>query len=377
MNEIVTVTGLSDRIAEAWRKILDRGSRRLIVQQRGQEEDLFLRARNLARAGDLTAAAASFDEAAAIAPDFFEAVEGHGEVLDMIGRSAVAMSKYEAVRKIRAKARPRAPDRSFVLRRAGRFPAEIAAYTSVLKSMKGRILPFIARGNALLAAGRPEPALIDYESALLLKPGLPEALALKGEALSMMGQYELALEMFNAAFRAHPKDPDLMSGRAIVYMALGKIEQADADWRRQLELLDAQRTSARACIALRLADYATAATEFERALQKEPTDPYWKLYRLTALRRLCKPAEMAAVPAEGAWPVPLIELHGGRLTADAVLQRADNEHRRAEAAFQLGVLALPAEGEAARRWFGEVVEKANPSMIEYAAARHELARLGG
>ena len=49
----------------------------------------------------------------------------------------------------------------------------------VLKSMRGRVLPYIARGNALLAAGRPEPALIDFESALLLKPGLPEALAMK------------------------------------------------------------------------------------------------------------------------------------------------------------------------------------------------------
>jgi tetratricopeptide (TPR) repeat protein len=376
LNENVIVTPFSDRIMEAWRKILDRDSDRLTVQV-SAEEELFIRARNMARAGDLTGAAASYGEATAITGDFLEAVEGHGEVLDMIGESDVAMSKYEAVRKVRAKSREGAPDRSFVLRRTGRFPAEIAAYTSVLKSMKRRVLPYIARGNALLAAGRPEPALIDYESALLLKPGLPEALALKGEALSMLGNYETALEMFDAAFKALPKDPDLMSGRAIAYIALGRIEQADADWRRQLELLDAQRASARACVALRMADYAMALIQFEEASRKEPSDRYWQLYRLTALARLGKPAKMPEVPITEPWPAPLFGLYDARLAANEVLQHADNDQRRAEAAFQLGVLASADDGEAARRWFSEIVERAHPSMIEYSAARHELARLGG
>jgi tetratricopeptide (TPR) repeat protein len=362
---------------EAWRKILDRSGDKLTVATGAQEEELFQRARTMARAGDLQGAAASFGEAAAIDGDFFEAVEGHGEVLDMIGQSDAAMSKYEAVRRVRAKSREGAPDRSFVLRRTGRFPAEIAAYTSVLKSMKRRVLPFIARGNALLAAGRPEPALIDYESALLLKPGLPEALAMKGEALSMMGNYEKALEMFDAAFKAQPKDPDILSGRAIAYIALGRIEQADADWRRQFELLDGPRASARACVALRLADYATALAQLEAALAKEPKDPYWQLYRLTALTRLGKPAATAEVPVTEPWPAPLFGLYDARLTASEIMQRADNDPRRAEAAFQLGVLATAGDREVACRWFGEVVERANPSMIEYAAARHELARLGG
>ena len=370
------MTRFSDRIMEAWRGFLDRNGHKLTVLV-SAEEKLFLRARTMARAGKLEGAAASFDEATAITGDFVEAVEGHGEVLDMIGQSDVAMSKYEAVRKVRARSREGAPDRSFVLRRTGRFPAEIAAYTSVLKSMRQRILPFIARGNALLAAGRPEPALIDYESALLLKPGLPEALALKGEALLMMGNYEKALELFDAAFKARPKDPDIMSGRAIAYIALGRIEQADADWRQQLELLDVQRASARACVALRLADYDMALIHLEEALRKEPSDRYWQLYRLTALTRLGKPPTIAEVPATEPWPAPLFGLHGARLAADEVLQRADNDQRRAETAFQLGVLALSGDREAARRWFGEVVERASPSMIEYAAARHELARLGG
>lgn len=345
------------------------------MSTRGKEEDLFQAARNLARAGDLKAAAASFEEAIAVAPDYVEAVESQGEVLDMIGQTDLAGAKYDAVRQVRLKARESAPDRTFVLRRPGRFSAEIAAYTSVLKSMQRRVLPFIARGNALLASGRPEPALIDYDSALLLKPGLPEVIALRGEAFSMMGRYDEAVEAFTTALKSRAKDADTLSGRAIALSALGKLDAADADWRLQLSILPAERASARACVALRLGDYEAALPELERAIAKEPNDPYWRLYRLTALRRLGKPSETMEPASDDAWPAPLFALHRGD-SSEGAIAKADRNDRRAEMAFQLGILALPGDPAQARKWFGEVVEKAPPFMIEYGAARHELARLG-
>src|SRR5262249_34967895 len=139
---------------------------------------LFLRARAMARAGDLKMAARLFADAAALQPSFAGALEGHGELLDMEGDNAPAMARYDAVRKLRALGRNGAPDRSFVLRRSGRFTPEIAAYTSVLHSIKRRALPYIARGNAYLAEARPRLALIDYEAALRQKPNLPEIMAL-------------------------------------------------------------------------------------------------------------------------------------------------------------------------------------------------------
>jgi tetratricopeptide (TPR) repeat protein len=375
LDEIGTVTRLSDRILAVWRTLLDRfEGRRLNMLAGAREEELFQRARTLARIGDLKGAAASFEEAISIAPDFVEAVESQGEVLDMIGQSDLAVAKYDAVRRVRLKARESAPDRTFVLRRAGRFPGEIAAYTSVLKSMQRRVLPFIARGNALLAAGRPEPALIDYDSALLLKPGLPEVIALKGEAFSIMRNYEAAVEAFSTALKSRAQDPDILSGRAIALMALGRLDEADADWRLQLSVLPAERASAHACVALRLADYATALPQLERAIQKEPRNLYWRLYRLTALRRLGKSVDAPQEGPEEAWPAPLLALHHGRASEDAIA-KADSNERYAETAFQLGILALPGDPDQARRWFGEVIEKAAPAMIEYAAARHELSRL--
>jgi tetratricopeptide (TPR) repeat protein len=127
-------------------------------------------------------------------------------------------------------------------------------------------------------------------------------------------------------------------------------------------------------VALRLADYALALPELERALEKEPGDPYWQLYRLTALRRLDLPASPVDVSSSDAWPAPLLALHAGTFLEVDALKRAADPGQRAEALFQLGVLALSKNPDEARRRFRDVVETAPPSMIEYAAARHELAR---
>jgi tetratricopeptide (TPR) repeat protein len=371
------LTRFSERVLVTWRKGLDRFAvyaPREGLDEEGDPERLFVRARALARAGDLNTAARLFARAAELAPTLGEAFEAHGEILDMAGQTESAAARYAAVRKLRAEIRGSAPDRTFVLRHRRRYTAEIAAYTSVLHSIRRHALPHIARGNAYLAEGRPEEALGDYRKALHWKPDLPDIKALIGEALSMMGQYEKALVSFDAALVARPRNPDILSGRAIARLALGRLEDADADWRRQLELLPPSNAAARACVALRLADYALALPELERALEKEPGDPYWQLYRLTALRRLDRPASPVDVSSSDAWPAPLLALHAGTFLEVDALKRAADPGQRAEALFQLGVLALSKNPDEARRRFRDVVETAPPSMIEYAAARHELAR---
>ncbi|SJZ42521.1 Tetratricopeptide repeat-containing protein [Enhydrobacter aerosaccus] len=365
-------------LLDTWRKGLDRFATHSAPKppEETDPELLYVRARGLARAGDYDTASRLFVRAGELAPTMAEALEAQGEILDIEGKPEQAMSKYEAVRKLRSQIRDSAPDRPFVLRQRRRFTAEIAAYTSVLHSIRRHTLPHIARGNAYLAEGRPKEALNDYNDILRWKPNHPDVMALKGEALAMLGEHDKALQAFDVAVAGRSKNPDILSGRAISRLAVGRLDQADADWRRQLELLPAEHASARGCVALRLADYEKALPEWERALEKEPHDPYWQLYRLTALHRLDRSAGPIQIDTIDVWPQPLLALHAAKLTADEVLACADTPERRAEALFQIGVLALPSDPAEARKRFNEVVEKAPPSMIEYAAARHELARLG-
>ena len=372
------MTWLSEAILETWRRAVDRLGSGCIhrLSKEGGATALYFSARASARAGDLEKAAQQFADLTDIDPTLTAALEGHGEVADRLGQSELARTKYDIARRLRAAVRRGAPDRPFVLRNRGPFPAEIAAYTSVLLSVKNRALPYVARGNALLAEGRAKLALLDYGCALSLKPDSHEITALKAEALLMLGRHEEALRAFDAALAARPNDAEIYSGRAIACLALGRLGAADADWRRQSELLPPERASARACVALRMADYEAALPELQQALEKEPGDPYWQLYRLTSLHRLGRPAGRAGLEgiAGDAWPGPLLALHAGRLSANDALARADNEGRRAETLFQLGVIAWPQDRAEARRRWEEVVAGASPALIEHAAARHELAR---
>jgi tetratricopeptide (TPR) repeat protein len=372
------MTRLSEAVLERWRRAVDRLGSGCIhrLSKEGGATALYFRARASARAGDLEKAAQQFADLTDMDPTLTAALEGHGEVADRLGQSELARTKYDIARRLRAAVRRGAPDRPFVLRNRGPFPAEIAAYTSVLLSVKDRALPYVARGNALLAEGRAKLALLDYGCALSLKPDSHEITALKAEALLMLGRHEEALRAFDAALAARPDDAEIYGGRAIACLALGRHGAADADWRRQSELLPPERASARACVALRMADYEAALPELQQALEKEPGDPYWQLYRLTSLHRLGRPAGRAGLEgiAGDAWPGPLLALHAGRLSANDALARADNEGRRAETLFQLGVIAWPQDRAEARRRWEEVVAGASPALIEHAAARHELAR---
>ncbi|MDI1266032.1 MAG: tetratricopeptide repeat protein, partial [bacterium] len=273
---------------------------------------LFLRARALVRSGAFDEAAPLFGQAVDMDPTFDEAWEGWGEALDALGERVLALEKYETARQLRAGLRPGAPDRHFVLRQRGTFTAEIVAYDAVVRSLAKNTLPYLARGNAYLVTGQAEQALADYERALRLKPAVPEITALKGEALAMLGRHADALRAFDAALAARPNDAEILSGRAIVRIAMGLVEEADADWRRQLQLLQG-RPSACACVALRMADYGAALPHLEQALMKEPGDPYWLLYRLAARRRQGEPFDATNIPAIDAWPGPLLALHAGRL----------------------------------------------------------------
>jgi tetratricopeptide (TPR) repeat protein len=328
------------------------------------------------RRGDIDGALQEFDKALARHPGLADAVVARAELLDGLGRSDEARHEYERARRLWSELPAGAPDRRYLFRRGGDFAFEIEAYDLVRSNVRNKILPQLALGNAQLLRGRPKDALDSYERALRLKPDLPELLALKGEALSAMGRYGEAIGLFDRVLAALPADTETLNARGIANMALGKVSEANEDWRRQLELLPAVQPAPRACVAMRQANYEVAFEEFGRALAKEPGNPYWLLYRLTAGRLIGARLDPIVLPREPHWPVPLLALRAGQASEQQVLAGAETASRRAEALFQLGVVALAGNPAAARGYWSEIVERGTPTLIEFAAARNELVRLG-
>jgi hypothetical protein len=72
----------------------------------------------------------------------------------------------------------------------------------------------------------------------------------------------------------------------------------------------------------------------------------------------------------------LFALLDGSISADEVFAEAATPGRRSEALFVQGVMAFGRgdKSEASTRW-NEVVAVGSTDLIEYAAARNELARL--
>jgi tetratricopeptide (TPR) repeat protein len=329
------------------------------------------------RHGDFDGALSEFDQALDRLPGLADAALARAELLDEQGRGDAARDEYARVRRLRSsQTAAGAPDRRYLFRRNGHFAFEIESYELVRNNVRNRILPHLAHGNALLIRGRANEALDSYERALKVKPNLPEILALKGEAMSVLGRYEDAIQAFDTVLAALPADAETLNSRGIARMALGRVGEANEDWRRQLELLPQTQSAARACVAMRQGNYGMAFHEFELARAKEPANSYWLLYRLTAARLAGVPAQPVAVPAGDSWPAMLIAFHVGQATEEALLGHADSPCRATEAQFQMGALALAGNPAAARRHWREVVDGGAPALIEYAAARNELARLG-
>jgi len=343
-------------------------------ERRGQA--LFRVGRTHMRSGEIEQAITFFDQALALLPNYAEAAAARAEALDMLGRLDVAHSDYQRARELWAAQRPGAPDRSYLFRQRGRFTFEVDSYELALLRVKTGSFPHLAWGNALLAQGRPAEAIVCYDRALKLKQNDPDLIALKGEALSMQGKYREAIKAFDTALAANPKAVEIINAHGIASAALGELDNANGDWHRQLKLLPTSQSAARACVALRLADYEAALPELEKAIAKEPEEAYWQLYRLTALRRLGKPMPAVKMPADGAWPAVLIDLQSGRATPDDARNRAQTRAEQAEALFQIGALAIASNPQAAKSCWREVVDEAPPSLIEYATAHNELSRMG-
>lgn len=371
-----------EAVLDVWRRIVDRLGMPVAPAPGSASswEALYVRAHESLRLGDLDGAAELFAELLAADPaNPTAALQGRDAVGDLRGWAQVSLSDRTEGLVTRPPVRRGMPDRHFAVRNRGIYAAEIVAYTKVLRAgqAKRRAHVYFGRGNAYLASGRPKLALLDYAFALKLDPNIADVLALRGEALVALGRYEKAVAELDRAVQIGPGNAEIAGSRAIARLALGHLDDADADWRRQLELLPVDNAAARACVLLRLADYAAAVPALESVCQGEPADPYWHLYSRTARARL----DGALAPADGAailsaWPGPLLALHAGRSSPDEVLARADNPARRAEALFQLGVLAVAGAAERARQHWAQVIEIAPPMMIEHAAARHELRRLG-
>lgn len=97
--------------------------------------------------------------------------------------------------------------------------------------------PFVALGNTLLEMGQVDEAIVAYNSALDRSSGDPEALRGLARAYLRTGKPELAGQPLSLAYKQTPDDPKLLQLIGVAADFSGQHEEAQARYRRGLELL--------------------------------------------------------------------------------------------------------------------------------------------
>jgi len=226
----------------------------------------FLLGRARVGLGELARAAAGFEAAVRIKPDFAEALEEGARLLQkleeheeavqwlqqLVQLRPAAASRFELARELRLCDRndeaavllgplcaeePRNVDAALlhhhVLVSLGQFDRALAEIERVLKMCEPHADLLVNRSVPLARLGRHDEALGAIVKALKLDPAHPRALANRASVLLGQLRVQEAIAAAQEGLRLHPEDPDLHWTLAAALLLLGDLERGwpEAEWR--------------------------------------------------------------------------------------------------------------------------------------------------
>ncbi len=226
----------------------------------------------LVNAGRTPEAAAHFQEALRLLPDYPEAHNNLGLILANAGRIQEAIGHYEqALRTI-----PDYPEAhnnlGFALADAGRIQEAIAHFQEALRLQPDYPEADYNLGLTLANAGRIPEAITHFQEALRLRPDFPEAHDSLGNVLLQTGQVPEAIGHYEQALRIQPDDTKARYHLGNALARAGKLDEAIGDYEQVLRT-DPDRVEAHISVAHALARAGRveeAIAHYERALRIQP-----------------------------------------------------------------------------------------------------------
>jgi len=143
--------------------------------------DLYAQGNSLMKNKNYTQAIAAYDNATALAPDYYEAWNRKADALN----------------------------------RAQRFSEALAASDKTLSLNPEYVQGWINRGYILYNLGRYDDELKAYEKAISIDPSSPDAWFNKGYSLAGMKRYDEAITVFDKVQSLDPNYPNLAANRRI------------------------------------------------------------------------------------------------------------------------------------------------------------------
>lgn len=169
-------------------------------------------------------------------PDYAEAQMNLGNALRAQGRLGEAIARYERAVALRPDYADALSNLGNALRESGDLDRAIAAYERALAGNPDFVEALANLGSALQEAGQVEAAKARLERAVTLRPDHVEAQNGLGVALGKLGQADEAIACFRRGLAAKPDHVELLNNLAVALQNRGAFDEAIEHYRRALAL---------------------------------------------------------------------------------------------------------------------------------------------
>jgi tetratricopeptide (TPR) repeat protein len=164
-----------------------------------------------------------------------------------------------------------------------------ADFTKAIELDPGYTDAYMHRGGLSFTRRHYEAARADWSSVIGLSPDSPDAYLKRGEALERLDRIAEAGADFDRAVLLTPREPPALISRGRFYFRTGRFDHAVADLTAALTLSpeSAQAYLYRGVVyEYGLSQFEAALTDYDRAVDNAPQDPYIRNYRANLLRKL-------------------------------------------------------------------------------------------
>jgi tetratricopeptide (TPR) repeat protein len=221
---------------------------------------------------DLDVADAHLAAALRLNPDYAEAHNNLGGVLQRRGRLEEARREHEQAFRLNPDLVEALYNVALCEQALGRVDDAIAHYTEAVRRQPDYVQAHYNLGTALQAAGRLDEAAAAYRAALAIAPALGEAHCALGTALAIRGQTSDAVTELRACARLLPGSADTHYRLAILLATSNRTDEAVGEFREALRL-DPSSAQVHHDLGAALANLGRldeAVAEFKEALRLQP-----------------------------------------------------------------------------------------------------------
>ena len=178
----------------------------------------------------------SYDRAIQLKPDYPEAHNNRGIVLQELERFDEALQSYDRAIQLKPDYPEAYNNRGIALQELRRFDEALQSYDRAIQLKPDYPEAHYNRGNALKELRRLDEALQSYDRAIQLKPDYPEAHYNRGNALKELKRFDEALQSYDRAIQLKSDYPEAHFNRGIVLKELKRFDEALQSYERALQL---------------------------------------------------------------------------------------------------------------------------------------------